>query len=51
MEPHHRAREQRVETSPAVNQIFFSPTYPSPDSMFFTQYHSKAAGTWASMGL
>lgn len=39
----------KVETSPAVNQIFFGPTYPSPDSMFFTQYHSKAAGTWASM--
>lgn len=39
----------KVETSPAVNQIFYGPTYPSPDSMFFTQYHSKAAGTWASM--
>lgn len=39
----------KVETTPAVNQIFFGPTYPSPDSMFFTQYHSKAAGTWASM--
>jgi peptide/nickel transport system substrate-binding protein len=39
----------KVETTPAVNQIFFSPTYPSPDSMFFTQYHSKAAGTWTSM--
>ncbi|MCD7107909.1 ABC transporter substrate-binding protein [Rhizobium sp. DKSPLA3] len=39
----------KVETTPAVNQIFFSPTYPSPDSMFFTQYHSKAAGTWASV--
>lgn len=37
------------ETTPAVNQIFFGPTYPSPDSMFFTQYHSDAAGTWASM--
>ncbi len=37
------------DTSPAVNQIFFGPTYPSPDSMFFTQYHSAAAGTWASM--
>jgi peptide/nickel transport system substrate-binding protein len=33
----------KVETTPAVNQIFFGPTYPSPDSMFFTQYHSKAA--------
>jgi len=39
----------KVETSPAVNQIFYGPTYPSPDSMFFTQYHSKAAGTWSSM--
>ena len=39
----------KVETSPAVNQIFFGPTYPSPDSMFFTQYHSSAAGTWASL--
>lgn len=38
-----------VETTPNVNQIFFGPTYPSPDSMFFTQYHSDAAGTWASM--
>ncbi len=37
------------ETTPNVNQIFFGPTYPSPDSMFFTQYHSDAAGTWASM--
>jgi peptide/nickel transport system substrate-binding protein len=38
-----------VATTPNVNQIFFGPTYPSPDSMFFTQYHSDAAGTWASM--
>ena len=37
------------ESTPNVNQIFFGPTYPSPDSMFFTQYHSEAAGTWASM--
>ncbi len=39
----------KPETTPAVNQIFFGPTYPSPDSMFFTQYSSKAAGTWSSM--
>ncbi len=39
----------KVESTPAASQIFFGPTYPSPDSMFFTQYHSKAAGTWASM--
>ena len=37
------------ETTPAVNQVFFGPTYPSPDSMFFTQYHSSSAGSWASM--
>lgn len=50
-DPWNRITElaSKVETTPAVNQIFFSPTYPSPDSMFFTQYHSKAAGTWASM--
>ncbi|MDA0721088.1 MAG: ABC transporter substrate-binding protein [Proteobacteria bacterium] len=38
-----------VDSTPNVNQIFFGPTYPSPDSMFFTQYHSDASGTWASM--
>lgn len=37
------------ETTLPVNPIFFGPTYPSPDSMFFTQYHSSSAGTWASM--
>lgn len=36
-------------TTPNLNQIFFGPTYPSPDSIFYTQYHSAAAGTWASM--
>jgi peptide/nickel transport system substrate-binding protein len=39
----------KVETTPTVNQIFFGPTYPSPDSMFYSQYHSKSAGTWMSM--
>jgi peptide/nickel transport system substrate-binding protein len=39
----------KPETTPAVNQIFFGPTYPSPDSMFYSQYHSKSAGTWMSM--
>ena len=37
------------ETTPAVSHVFFGPTYPSADSMFFTQYHSASAGTWASM--
>lgn len=50
-EPWNRLTElaSNVETTPAVSQIFYGPTYPSPDSMFFTQYHSDAAGTWASM--
>lgn len=50
-DPWNRITEiaSKVETTPNVNQIFFGPTYPSPDSMFFTQYHSEAAGTWASM--
>jgi peptide/nickel transport system substrate-binding protein len=50
-DPWNRVTEiaSKIETTPAVNQIFFGPTYPSPDSMFYTQYHSKAAGTWASM--
>lgn len=38
-----------VATTPAASQIFYGPTYPSPDSMFYSQYHSNAAGTWASM--
>lgn len=39
----------KAETTPAVNQIFFGPLYPSPDSMFYSQYHSASAGSWASM--
>lgn len=39
----------KLSTSPNMSEIFFEATYPSPDSMFFTQYDSKAAGTWASL--
>lgn len=39
----------KVETSPNISEVFFGPTYPSPDSMFFSQYHSKAAGSWTSL--
>ena len=39
----------KPETTPAINEVFFSATYPLPDSFFFTQYHSAAKGTWASM--
>jgi peptide/nickel transport system substrate-binding protein len=50
-EPWNRVTEvaTKVETTPNIAEVFFGPTYPSPDSMFFTQYDSKAAGTWASM--
>ncbi|MFK7875655.1 MAG: ABC transporter substrate-binding protein [Paracoccaceae bacterium] len=37
------------ESTPAINQVFYGATYPSPDTFFFPQYHSSAAGTWASM--
>ena len=39
----------KVETTPPLSEVFFEATYPSPDSMFYSQYASKAAGTWASM--
>lgn len=50
-EPWNRMTELAgaAETTPAINQVFYGATYPSPDSFFFPQYHSSAAGTWASM--
>ena len=34
----------KLETTPAVSQIFFGPTYPSPDSMFFTAISLEGGG-------
>ncbi len=50
-EPWNRMTELAgdVKSTPAINQVFYGATYPSPDTYFFTQYHSRAAGTWASM--
>lgn len=50
-EPWNRVTELAATTqgTPNLNQIFYGPTYPSPDSMFFPQYHSNGAGTWISM--
>lgn len=50
-EPWNRMTELAgdVETTPAINQVFYGATYPSPDTYFFTQYHSRAVGTWSSM--
>jgi peptide/nickel transport system substrate-binding protein len=51
-EPWNRITElaNKPETTPAMTQIFNGLTYPSPDSAFYVQYHSKGAGTWSSMG-
>ncbi len=50
-EPWNRIVElsSKAETTPASTQVNISPTYPSPDAMFYNQYHSKASGTWMSM--
>jgi peptide/nickel transport system substrate-binding protein len=50
-EPWNRMTElaSSAETTPAMNQVFYGATYPSPDSYFFAQYHSRAKGTWSSM--
>jgi peptide/nickel transport system substrate-binding protein len=50
-EPWNRITEMAsdVSTTPNMTQVFYGPTYPSPDSMFYVQYHSASAGTWASM--
>lgn len=50
-EPWNRMTElaASAETTPAMNQVFYGATYPSPDSYFFAQYHSRAKGTWSSM--
>lgn len=50
-EPWNRITElaTSIETTPNATQVFYGPTYPSPDSVFYVQYHSNAKGTWASM--
>ncbi|PKA42674.1 ABC transporter substrate-binding protein (plasmid) [Rhizobium sullae] len=50
-EPWNRIVElsSKPETTPASTQVNISPSYPSPDSMFYNQYHSRASGTWMSM--
>lgn len=50
-EPWNRITElaASAETTPNTTQVFFGPTYPSPDSVFYVQYHSDAKGTWSSM--
>lgn len=50
-EPWNRITElaSAVDTTPNTTQVFFGPTYPSPDSVFYVQYHTGAKGTWSSM--
>lgn len=39
----------KVNDTPNVTEVFYDVLYPSPDSMFFQQFDSKANGSWASM--
>lgn len=50
-EPWNRITElaTSVETTPHATQVFYGPTYPSPDSVYYVQYDSGASGNWASM--
>lgn len=50
-EPWNRITElaSDVDNTPHFTQVFYGPTYPSPDSVFYVQYHTESAGTWASM--
>ena len=52
-EPWNRVTEiaSKVETTPNVTEVFFGPTYPSPDSMFYAQYDSKSAGNLGVDGM
>ena len=52
-EPWNRVTEiaTKVETTPNVTEVFFGPTYPSPDSMFYAQYDSNSAGTMGVDGM
>lgn len=38
-----------VESTAHTNHVYYGPVYPSPDTVFFNQYHSEAAQTWMSM--
>jgi peptide/nickel transport system substrate-binding protein len=50
-EPWNRITElaTKSDSTPAMSQIFNTANYPSPDSVFYVQYHSKGAGTYSSM--
>lgn len=50
-EPWNRITERAADpaTTPNATEVFNGPSYPSPDSVFYVQYHTKSAGTWASM--
>jgi len=37
-----------VETTPNICITSQTPTYPDPDALLYTMYHSDAAGTWMS---
>lgn len=39
----------KPDTTPNIVPIFFSGTYPDPDSFLYSTYHGSAAGSWTSM--
>jgi len=39
----------KAESTPNIVPIFFSGTYPDPDSFLYSIYHSNASGSWTSM--
>jgi peptide/nickel transport system substrate-binding protein len=39
----------KTDSTPNIVPIFFSGTYPDPDSFLYSTYHSNAAGSWTSM--
>lgn len=39
----------KVDSTPHIVPIYFSGTYPDPDSFLYSIYHSNAAGSWTSM--
>lgn len=38
-----------VESTPHMTTVFYVPIYPSPDSIFYNQFHSEAANSWMNL--
>lgn len=38
-----------IESTPHMTTVFYVPIYPSPDSIFYNQFHSGAANSWMNL--